>query len=166
MKKNIFKISFLSTILLFSCQKDEIKTNQTSNLEGNTSSNISIEKINRTRPLRLLHFYDAGKGGVDCINQPGNCLPDVVITPSKLSMFNSLWNVLITNNQVLIKNYFIENSASLLSFFDQEDINGVINSSLKTETINQTSENQNPSKYILFKNNSTGEIDFVYPIVL
>jgi hypothetical protein len=149
MKKIIF-ISALS-FLLFSCESnDETTTNQQNELS------------NRVANGDITTYHDNGRFW-GCFGAPLDCLPEIVVTPSKISFARTiipLMDAVRDQNSGLVKQIFINNQSDLSEYFEQNIINSFINGDV---TLRVRSKVDLKEYYFIFED-SGKNIKRVYPI--
>ncbi|MES2133118.1 MAG: hypothetical protein V4506_12300, partial [Bacteroidota bacterium] len=146
MKKIILSIA-VSAIAL-SCNKKQ--SNPTG---GNIEPTINKEvvgsgpnKASRTNPTYRI-FFKSTYFWV-CIASGGNCLPEVIVKPKIEGLINGMIDVVGTNNQTDIQNYFTKNKDELTKYAESGDVEGVISGDLIAST--ETNPELN-IKYLVLK---------------
>jgi hypothetical protein len=149
MKKIIF-ISAMS-FLLFSCESnDETTTNQQNELS------------NRVANGKITTYHDDGVSW-GCYGAPTDCLPEIVVTPSKISFARTivpLMDAVRDQNSGLVRQIFINNQSDLLEYFEQNIINSFIEGDV---TLRVRSKVDLKEYYFIFED-SGKNIKRVYPI--
>ena len=109
-------------------------------------------------------YYDNGGDDYGCSGSGGNCLPDVIITPSVYQMAQSIETILSAGSQDEVQNFFQDNYESLVEFISPNYIEGTLSGYYHVSCRGHVDE----KFYLLFASRSeNGEItpDAVYPLV-
>jgi len=147
---------FLVILLLFvaSCSKQAIDTPK----PDTTTIHASAKSIKIRISLRP-RYYDRGGDQYGCEGIDGNCLPEVVVvcTPLKQTM-----QAVDDNDSDSIITIFENNRQEMTDVLASEDaVNGVINKELSLSIRGAVGA---PIRYLLFTDNSDGEIVEAVPV--
>jgi hypothetical protein len=100
-------------------------------------------------------------GLVACEGEGGNCLPEVVVRPSKAPVIAEVWEVVMRGEQNSIAAAFEKASESLAEFMEAEHLSGVIDGSLEASGT-WAIPGESPERYL--KILKEGDPVAVYPL--
>lgn len=110
-------------------------------------------------------YYDNGGDDYGCSGSGGNCLPDVIVTPSVYQLAENIDNIVSGGGAPdEINNFFQENYEGLVEFIDPAYIEGTLSGNYNVSCRGYVSENF----YLIFSGaNSDGDDSpvVVYPLV-
>jgi hypothetical protein len=122
MKKVIYSSLILATIMLTSCEKEEVTRNQSSSEENNIHSEEVVNKA--AGSLRI--YYDNGGDDFGCAGSGGNCYPTVTITPSVAVDLGDVIDGVNTGDEDVIRHSFLNNESLLIKLLGSNTFENVI----------------------------------------
>lgn len=148
--KKIMLISAMS-FFLFNCESNDENTEVQ---QSGLNERVAIGKITT--------YHDDGNTW-GCWGSPTDCLPEVIVTPNKVSFTNTivpLMDAVMKENSNLVKEIFTVRSSDLLDYFEQDIINQAANGNLELKIKTKAGTKDH---YFIFEDNNKN-IKRVYPI--
>ena len=159
MKKSMIKLTaiLLLGVGVFSCEKEEIRPTTSA-----TSISTSSEKMNGTRRAWYDNGEVPGNDGIDygCKGSGGNYLADVVVSPSKYTIFEDLNNASNNGDLAEVKRIVSENKTDISHYINSDDLDRVLDNSSELKTRGKVSVGGR--LYVVIERKGT--VNSVYPM--
>ncbi|MFK8037106.1 MAG: hypothetical protein AB8B74_02355 [Crocinitomicaceae bacterium] len=162
-----YKLSILtfSILLGVACQKE---VQPLIKQEAPVANESQITQKAQYAGLILWELYDSGgtDGGscyYECTGSPGNCGVTIsVCGASNSDIINDIYIAIDANDNAEVANLFSIYETELITLFNEDVVNGVIDATLTLEKGN--GKTGDPAIYVLFKNQNN-EIEFAQRII-
>ncbi len=167
MKKLILGIAVAAGAVSFSCQKEKM-TSPTNEANSNVSVSQGADNANlltsRKTPTIAatnahLLFMNPSTSIIFCAGSDGPCLDEIIVTPHRVALINTLVAAIQTGNQERIRSTFAANANELSDYMATSDIGAVSTGVLTAHSGVNIEGNTN---FIILKN-VNNEVVVVYP---
>jgi len=154
MKNGMMSSLLIAAAVLFSCEKEEVKTNVESSNDVTDHSGVT----KAASDMRI--WYDHGGDDYGCHKSGGSCYPTVVITPSLGEDLGDITDVINTENEEDIISSFEDHETLLTDVLGSYVVEQVIDGSYTVATRGELNEDENI--YFLFSN--ADDLEEVKPV--
>jgi hypothetical protein len=167
MKKLILGIVVAVSTVTLSCQKNKMSSpsnevnTSVSTSQGDENSNVLVSAKTPTiagTNARML-FISPDLSICVCAGTNGPCLDEIIVTPHRVALINTVVTAIQTGNQVRIRDVFSTNRNELSDYMNSEFIDGVINAVL---TAHSGVNAEGTIKFIILRN-VNNEVVVAYP---
>jgi hypothetical protein len=154
----------LFSLILSSCEKEEVKTNDSVLVAETISTEKGSGFEEKAKGNSRVWFDNGSPTGVDgvdygCKDTGGNCRADVSVSPGIMNDIRNIGDVVKTKNKNLIKHEFITKRAILEVAIDDQYIDNVIKGGLDVDV-----RGEEGTMYFLFLAPGNGNVVKAFPI--
>lgn len=123
--KHLITSIFIFSILLISCQKENIEPiEKNSTAEQNISQSMVTTKGSKGRHLLIITNWTTGVvTHVECYGYGGGCGPTITVDAM---VFNPILNIIDTKDNLAIKSFFKDEKSQLKTIFGSQIVSKVI----------------------------------------
>lgn len=158
--KKTFMSALALTIVLISCQKQEVVPQAEVLKESTIDSSNPTQSLSREFVMRK--FLKGSDELLPFCWYPGNdCLPTIIIRPSQIAVLGDVVTIIEENIPSAIVLSFIDHKSVLTEYIDVLYIDGVIKGEYTVESVH----GEENAEYLQFKDHE-GELISVTPIVI
>jgi hypothetical protein len=167
MKKLILGIVVAVSTVTLSCQKNKMSSpsnevnTSVSTSQGDENSNVLVSAKTPTIAATNAHklFMNPSGSICFCAGSEGPCLDEIIVTPHRVALINTVVVAIQTGNQERIRSTFAANANDLSDYIATSDIEAVSNGVLTAHSGVNMEGNTN---FIILKN-VNNEVVVVYP---